>query len=336
MLTLCPPLRRPAPRRPAPRRRAAGPRALGLAAALASAGGCLPGDERPPPGIVSVSLEGAPGLDARAPVTTDDGWAVTFDRVLVASSGVSEEGSSETTADGVSPCEGYYDTSMRAIYDLVVPGPRPLGNFAGLGECGFNVSWGRLGLSPDVLGPGVSLDDVRAIAASAQATGSRGLPALYVAGSATDGTRQKSFAWPFSPRVLFFGACGRPRRALAFRRRFDEGAALAAAVTVHPAWLFADVADGPAPRLRFGPLADADERGDGDGAITRAELEKLPLADLAGGDGTYALLPSTPPPLDAEGNPRPPALIDFVGLLAGRAFYNDGRDPCSADLPPGG
>ncbi|HEU4410844.1 MAG TPA: hypothetical protein VFS43_36665, partial [Polyangiaceae bacterium] len=334
--------RAPGPRASAPaaRGRAPGPRALALAAVLAlGAGRCLPDDERPPPGVVTVWLEGAEGLGAGAPVVTDDGWSITFERVLVASSGVEdreEEGADEdglfASDDGGPLCAYYYETEMRAIYDVAAPGRWLLGHFGGLGECGFDVEWGRLGLSPDVLGPGVSIDEVRRIVAGVAAAGGRGVPALYVAGVATKGDRRKSFAWPFSPRSIF-GACGRGRDALTFRRQLDAGSAHDALVTVHPEWLFADAVDPAKARLRFGPVADADDRGDGDGDVARAELEDFALSVLAGGDGTYAWPDDVPQPIDPVSGPRKPSHFDFINLQAGHVLHHDGRDPCAGPAP---
>jgi hypothetical protein len=308
------------------------PAGLALAAALGlGADGCLPDDERPPPGVVTVWLEGAEGLEQRVPFVTDDGWSITFDRVFVASSGVDDEDGDEAE-DGASPCTFYYDTEMRAVYDVAVPGPRLLGHFGGLGECDVEVEWGRFGLSPDVLGPGVSTDDVRSIVVNAILAGSRGAPALYVTGAASKGDRRKSFAWPFSRRFTS-GLCGLERDEPFFRRHLGVSAALDAVVTVHPEWLFADALDLAAARLRFDPLAAADDRGDGDGQVTRAELEQHPLIELTSDNGTYTLPPDTPPFTTPSGTPRPPALLDFVNLQAGHTFYNDGRDPCAGPDP---
>jgi hypothetical protein len=307
---------------------------LALVAALElGAGACLPGDQRPPPGVVSVWLEGAEGLEGRVPLLTDDGWSITFERVLVASSGVIEQSDDDATnADGSLVCEIYYDTSMRAIYDLVVPGARPLGHVAGLGDCRFDTRWGRFGFAADVLGPGVSLDDIQTIIAKLQGSGVRGVPTLYVAGTASQGARQKTFAWPFSPRGIF-GGCGQGRGVLAFRRQLDASAAFDATVTVHPSWLFADMAYSSTARLRFDPLADADDRGDGNGEVTRAELEKRPLLALTEASGAYAMPLDGPPLIDADGAARAPTLLDFVGLQVGHLFYNDEIDPCSIAAP---
>jgi hypothetical protein len=320
-----------------------GLRVLALTALWLGAGACLPGDERPPPGVVSVWLEGAEGLEARTPLVTDDGWSITFDQVLVASSGVEdreEEGAEDDGGgglfgtdndDGGPLCTFYYETSMRAVYDLVVPGPRPLGHFGGLGVCAFEVDWGRLGPTPDLVGPGVSVDQLRRIVEGLLATGVRGTPGLYVAGVASKGDLQKTFALPFSPRFLY-SACGYGRAALASQKSLEANVALETVITVHPEWLFSDTLREATPFLRFDPLANADIQGDDDGEVTRAELEKIPLADLTGVDGIYVWPAGVPQPTDLEGVPRQASYLDFINLLAGRTFYTDGRDPCSA--PP--
>ncbi len=297
--------------------------ALGLAAAA-----CLPGDERPPPGVVEVRLEGVGGLEARAPFEARDGWRIVFDRVIVATAGVEEQvDEGDPSDDEPPPCTFYYHTAMRAIYDLTVPGPRLLGHFGGLGDCDFDVAWGRVGLSPDVLGPGVSAEDLEGILEEVAAV-DRGAPALYVAGALTRfGGERKTFRWFFSPRFVF-GACGRGRGALTVRRRLDAGASLELVVTAHPELLFADNTDLAVAALLGGALAEADDEGDGDGEIERSELERLALGPL-GRIGQYEMPRGAPPLLDPLGNPRDASLLDFLSLQVGHVFQFDGRDPCT-------
>lgn len=329
----------PSAPRPPPRPRRARPRlapSLGALAlgALALGAGCLPGDERPAPGVASVWLEGAEGLEAGAPFLTEDGWSITFERAVVASSGVRQY-YLDAPGFGVGGelgggCEVYYETSMVALYDVVAPGPRPLGRYAGLGDCGFGVSWGRFGGPVDVLGPGVSREDAARVAVDAGTGEPQGTPALYAAGVARKGAARTSFAWAVST-LAFLGNCGGPEE-VPFRLRLGEGESTDVRATVHPERLFLDRAVGPAARLRFDPIADADERGDADGEVTRAELHRVPLAGLGAEPGAYELrdggFGGFPPPSPGDEG-WAPSLLDFVNAQARTVFADGERSLCA-------
>ncbi|HEU4405404.1 MAG TPA: hypothetical protein VFS43_08960 [Polyangiaceae bacterium] len=309
------------------RRAFAAPRAAAPLVVFAlGAGACLPGDQRPAPGVATVWLAAAEGVEARAPFVDRDGWAVTFDRVLVSSYGVQESYGSSfggPWVEGGEGCERYYDTSMAALYDVVVPGERLVGRFAGLGTCGFGVRWGWGG-EFDVLGPGVTDEDARRVLVDPRSNLHEGWPILYVIGAAQKGASTKSFALPFSS-FSFLGGCegeGAP-----FKADLVEGVAIDKWVTVHPEWLFFDHRDRSVAKLRFGPLADADDggEGDGDGVITPAELAKRDLSELRDADGAYTLPPSGvpyfPPGGDDEGGP---SLLDFLHWQARYVFEEEG------------
>jgi hypothetical protein len=316
--------------RPAPARPSA--RALALFGALwLGAGGCLPGDQRPAPGVVTVRIVGPEGLEARVPFTTDDGWAVTFDRVLVASFGVQESYSLNDLGGpeaGVgADCERYYDTSMVALYDLVAPGEKSLGRFAGLGECSFSVNWGWSTRPFDVLGPGVTQEDVTRVVTPTGGLSDE-LPVLSVVGVASKAGTSKSFTLPVS---RFEGPCGSlGGRLLA---RLVEAGSLDLPITLHPERLLLDHAQLSMARSRFGPLAEADDLGDGDGAVTREEVAARGLDQLADARGAYTLplggvSPVFPPPEDVAA-PRV-SLLDFLGLQAHYVFSEGEDDLCDA------
>jgi hypothetical protein len=333
------------PRTHARPRRGAGPRGLAAALALAAglaAGSCLPGDERPDPGVASAWLSAGQWLEQRAPFVTDDGWSIVFERVLVASSGVSESynlspGFGGPLGDG---CESYYDTTMIALYDVVVPGPKLIGRLAGLGACGFGVNWYAppVSIAPfDVLGPGVTADDanrvVTPVAGEFNGFGSSdehgagdARPVLYLVGVASKEERAKSFALPFSS-LLSFGACGYD----AFAVFLEEGKPLDVSVSVFPERIFFDNVAFDQARPRFDPFAAADDRGDGDGVVTRAELAARHLTEFAGEGGAYQVSeiggPLFPGPEGGMGGQL--SLLDFINWQAQYVFLKSPSQLCS-------
>ncbi|HEX4478823.1 MAG TPA: hypothetical protein VH142_27260 [Polyangiaceae bacterium] len=273
--------------------------ALGVGA-LATA--CLPGDTRPVPGSLDVSVVASAALATRAhSFVTTDGWTVSYSRFLIGIGNASFDGDS---------CADYYDADYDRLLNLLVPDSQKLGLLYGLGQCdfGFRVSAPS---ATSVLGAGVTEADRALLGApgtDAYST-NRGTD-LYVSGTATNGAATKTFTWSFRQRVSYSQCVGPPRLAvgkidalpadaaregdggLPGARGFDlKGhAALATELTVHGEALFLDRADPVRGVLRFDPIAQADDGfGNHDGDVALAELgqEPLPAAETnANGDYT--------------------------------------------------
>ena len=87
--------------------------------------GCLPGDTRPEPGHVFVTA--APSASSVNGFTTDDGWAIRFERLLVGLGNISLE------SEG---CNEYSGSGYDRLFDFTVPTvPKKLGEAYGLGAC---------------------------------------------------------------------------------------------------------------------------------------------------------------------------------------------------------
>jgi hypothetical protein len=269
--------------------------ALGVGA-LATA--CLPGDTRPVPGSLDVSVVASAALATRAhSFVTTDGWTVSYSRFLIGIGNASFDGDS---------CADYYDADYDRLLNLLVPDSQKLGLLYGLGQCdfGFRVSAPS---ATSVLGAGVTEADRALLGApgtDAYST-NRGTD-LYVSGTATNGAATKTFTWSFRQRVSYSQCVGPPRLAvgkiddaaregdggLPGARGFDlKGhAALTTELTVHGEALFLDRADPVRGVLRFDPIAQADDGfGNHDGDVALAELgqEPLPAAETnANGDYT--------------------------------------------------
>lgn len=263
---------------------------------------CLPGDTRPVPGSLDVSVVASAALATRAhSFVTTDGWTVSYSRFLIGLGNASFDGNS---------CADYYDADYNRLLNLLVPGTQKLGLLYGLGPCdfGFRVSAPS---ATSVLGTDVTEADRALLGApgtDAYAT-NRGAD-LYVRGTAENGGATKTFTWFFRQRVSYSRCSGPPQLAVgkidAFpddaarvgdgglpgARGFDmKGhAALATALTVHGEALFLDRADTVRGTLRFDPIAQADDQfGNHDGDVSLAELgqEPLPAAETnANGDYT--------------------------------------------------
>ncbi len=243
--------------------------AAGLAVA-ATLSGCLPDDTRPPPAEVLVNVRGAPS--AMDGVTTSDGWAVRFDRVLVTIGGVDLEGDA---------CDEYADADYTRVLDARQPGPQKLGLIYGLGTCELELR-ARNPESDSLLGVGVTEADRFAMREpGADPWESFAGVTFLVRGEAVKGAARKSFEWKYRRGRLRYDECtidGRPITLSRDERRTIE-------VRIHPETLLQRALE-PNGALRFDPIAAAD--ADGDDVVTLEELAEVPLADVDPGDAPEA------------------------------------------------
>lgn len=260
------------------------------AACLAlGAGACLPVDTRPEPAKVVVDVELASDLQPGAAATrsisfsTQDGWNITFERMLV---------SMGELFLGGKDCNAYADAFYSRILDLSQPSPQRLGQVWGLNDC-------RLGYSVEspygneVLGLGVTEEDRDFMGnAIVPVSSEKGLAAaegmaFYVRGFAVKDTVSISFDWGFSDRIDFSDC----------RRRVDGkleelplagGDTMSLTISVDPRNLFlfgaatatdSGVTESPLMQL----IADADQvLGNANGRVAVDELIHAPFSgDLA-------------------------------------------------------
>lgn len=250
-----------------------------------STGACLPVDTRPEPAKVVVDVELAsdlqPGPDATRSITfsTQDGWNITLERMLV---------SMGELFLGGKHCNAYSDAFYSRILDLSQPSPQRLGQVWGLNDC-------RLGYSVEspygneVLGLGVTEEDRDFMGnAIVPVSSEKGLAAaegmaIYVRGYAVKDTVSVSFDWGFSDRIDFSDC----------RRRVDSnleelpltgGDTTGLTLTVDPRRLFlfgaateadSDIAE--TPLMQF--IADADQvLGNANGRVAVDELIRAPFS----------------------------------------------------------
>ncbi len=243
---------------------------VALATLIASGIGCLPGDERPPPGSLQLNVVQS---DATAEgFTTDDGWEVRFDRFVTALGDV--ELQSDDQGAGENSCTDYAEARYDRLYDFTVAEGGKVGLAHGLGIC--SVEFRIKAPSTDsILSGGVTARDretMRIEANDAFATEQRAT--LLVRGSATREEVRKEFFWTF-------------RRSYEIERCKDAsgdgyvsivelagGDALERTIEVRGEELFRAAPADDAP-LSFDRFAAAD--ADGDGAILMEELEAVAI-----------------------------------------------------------
>ncbi len=237
------------------------------AAALALAG-CLPGDTRPPPAVIHLTVE--PSLAVTEGVTTVDGWHISFERLLVGIGGarLGARGSGDGNIDA-SVCTSYANANYERLFDVTVGGRQPLSDIYGLGTCGVSF----IVITPwrsTPLGAGVSAEDLAFMRDSAHPTlETNHSRSVYVRGQATRDTTTKRFEWSFGVPYLLRGCVGAGGVGFASDVVLTSGAELPLPVVIHGEELFRESRSDESP-LRFDALAAAD--ADGDQMITLEEL----------------------------------------------------------------
>jgi hypothetical protein len=238
------------------------------AAALLLAG-CLPGDTRPPPAVIHLTVEPSPAVTEG--VTTVDGWHISFERLLIGigGAGLGALGTGNAPID-VSVCTSYANANYERLFDVTVGGRQPLSDIYGLGTCGVSFSVTVPWSSGTPLGAGVSAEDLEFMRDSAHRTAETNRSrSVYVRGQATRDTTTKRFEWSFRAPYALRGCVGAGGVGFASDVVLTSGAELPLPVVIHGEQLFRESRSDESP-LRFDALAAAD--ADGDQMITLEEL----------------------------------------------------------------
>jgi hypothetical protein len=295
-------------------RRLAGPRGAGFGRWLACAAaarflvGCLPGDARPTPATLNVTVQPSPEITDG--VVTADGWHISFERFLVWFGGAAVY----TQLD--MGCTPYSDSGYYRLFDFTVAGPQKVADVYALGEsCELSVSMSNFD-SDGVPAEGVTASDLAFMQAPrgdsygyVDGLGTYGFgarPTLYVRGRASRNNVTKRFEWSFGD---FAGSSC----TLALR----GGDVLPFNIVFHGEEIFRGGLEREAA-LRFDALANADT--DADQTITLQELVDAPPEPSFGRliDAFSFLLNTTIPlskdggffPLPPDGTGTPPPLPD--------------------------
>jgi hypothetical protein len=235
----------------------------GLALSLVP-GACLPADTRPEPATVELSVDADESL--LAPITSSDGWTITYDRFLVVL------GHGMLLGDD---CDPYSEADFDRILDLQNMGPQRVNLLYGLGPCAVDFA-----IAPpawDTLrGEGVSSGDealLRTPGSDFVAREPQGA-SVHVEGHAEGSEQSKRFRWSFR-RFIHYSHCEfEGERQLTLSGQESVGVHL----SIGGAALFQDGADSATAVLRFDPFRDADDvYGNADGLVALDEIERTPV-----------------------------------------------------------
>jgi hypothetical protein len=237
---------------------------LTLLAVSLQLGACLPTDTRPVPATVELSVDSDDSL--RAPMTSSDGWTITFERFLVVL------GHGTLAGDD---CDAYSEADFDRIIDVQRTGWQRVNLLYGRGRC--SVAFAIAPPAWDTLrGDGVSSEDeavLRTPGSDFVAREEQGA-SIRVEGRAQNLEVTKRFAWSFR-RFIHYENCefeGETQLALTGHENVEVELSIGGAV------LFQDGSDSTSAVVRFDPFRDADEvHGNADGLVALDELERTPI-----------------------------------------------------------
>jgi hypothetical protein len=249
---------------------------------------CLPGDTRPAPAELVITATASEFTSSGIPsASTADGFAIAFERVLVALG-------DEEIEDSPPECNEYSSPAYTRLFDFAAAhAPEEVGIAFGLGSCGlgFGVK------APDEftkLGAGASADDRDSMRVPGSDRVARdGGVSVWIVGSGVLGDRREHFSWPFRAHFRYqrCGATVDGADAGPGGLTLRGGARVNAGIQIEAEELFQDHADPENPGQHFAAYAAAD--ADGDGEITLDELWSVPL-DTVRQAGLYVPKPGDP------------------------------------------
>ena len=221
---------------------------IGLLAPACGGGGAEPGD-------LSLAIHGEDFAEAGIPADVfSDGWAVSFDSVLLSVGDVTAAAGHDLPA---------LSAPAFRVWDLARPSAGAGHPIASAEVPGGDYDHIAFRVAPaGALELGNASEDDRALMAD-------GGYAVYVAGSAEKAGDSISFAWGFTGGTAYRECEGTAR---------VDGGAHQTVLTIHVDHLFYDDLFAAEPNVAFDLIAAADAAGDGNGDVTREELAAVDLA----------------------------------------------------------
>ncbi|MFO0614719.1 MAG: hypothetical protein U0414_19185 [Polyangiaceae bacterium] len=248
---------------------------VGLVVSVSALSGCLAGDERATPGLMTMTIE--PSAATTDGFDTSDGWHVKFDRFVAAAGDVSletprQESGARAEQDS---CVDYTDAHYDRLFDFVHATRTELGLAFGLGACSAQYRL-KSPSTDSLLEAGATEEDLtfmRVRATDDWADEAR--VALWVKGSASKGDRTERFEWMLRQGDRVWGCASASGAGDVDEITLEADASFTLHAVVRGEELFRAAPDATAP-LVFDPFASAD--ADGDGAITLHELAGVPVS----------------------------------------------------------
>ncbi len=225
-------------------------------------------------GSVSFSTWGEEYIEEGLPTSVfEDGWSVKYNKFLVVLGDV-------VVADD----KGVVAASMKSsvLVDHVTAGVKPVVTFQNLPARAWNrVSYSIAPAGNTTVLEGAKAEDLIFMKDAGYS--------LYVEGTASKGSTQKRIRWGFTISTQF-ERCrgevgGKETEGAVVTRGGTDGIEL----TIHGDHLFYDDLQSQGAKVRFGAIADADDRatGDRDGSVSLEELAKFALVEIPAAQGGY-------------------------------------------------
>jgi hypothetical protein len=219
-------------------------------------------------GSVDFNTWGEDYIEARIPAEEfEDGWSVTYEKFLV-----------NIGAVHIADSDGVEGDSMDGtiIFDHTKKGVKPVVRFDDLEARPYShVSYEiPVATSAAVLDSSATEADKKLLV-DAKAS-------VHVEGTAEKGGMTKTFTWSFAATTLLDDCKGEKDGKETEGALVTNGGTDEIQLTIHGDHLFYDDLQSPNAKLRFDPIAGAD---DGDGDVTLDELAKVKLVDIT--VGTY-------------------------------------------------
>ena len=236
--------------------------------------GCLPKDDRPPPGnlLVTASSDSAvqQGFD------TSDGWHIRFTKFIVS------PGHSSFYNGG--SCTAYSNAGYEKVLNILQTGSQKVNLIYALGNCSFRFQL-TFPRSDALVGYNVSAQDLLLM----QTAGTdRFQPTIsgangFIAGVATNQSQTKTFSWLFRQSWTYANCSVESDAGLQSSMQVGAHEAESVDIMVRGEELFRNVDQSNRVQLLFEPMAQADSAyGNNDGDVTLDELSNIPTSGSAG------------------------------------------------------
>ena len=229
--------------------------------------GCLPKDDRPPPGNLLVTASS--DSNVQQGFDTDDGWHIQFMKFIVS------PGHSAFQNGGT--CTSYSNASYERVLNVLQSGAQKVSLIYALGTCDFRFQL-TFPRSDALVGDNVSAQDLLTMRTGTtdrfQTTisGANG----YISGIASKQAHTKTFSWLFR-QSWTYSNCEMPSEAgLQSSMQLSGYAAETLDIMVRGEYLFRNLGTSTQAELQFEPIAEADSTyGNNDGDVTLDELSKV-------------------------------------------------------------